>query len=219
MTETQPRTTVETTAVLFDMDGTLVDSTAVVERTWHSFAVRHGLDVRRILAVSHGRRTGETVAEFAPVGVDVDAETRRLVRQEVTDTDGVVAVPGARELLTSLPAESWAVVTSAGRALATARMAVAGLPMPPVVVTAEDVTVGKPSPEGYLAAAERLGADPARSVVFEDAEAGLLAARACGALTVVVGGCSAPVARGLHRIPDLRGVRAVHTVGGVSLSF
>jgi 3-dehydroquinate synthase len=219
MTDTRWPTTTTAGALLFDMDGTLVDSTPVVERTWRSFASRHGIDVARILAVSHGRRTEETVAEFVPAGVDVKAETRRLIAQEVADTEGVVAVPGAAELLASLPVGSWALVTSAGRALAEARMAAAGLPVPPVVVSADDVTTGKPSPQGYLIAADRLGVVPEQAVVFEDAEAGLLAARASGASTVVVGACDAPVTGGLTRVADLRDVRVEHAAGRLLLSY
>lgn len=219
MTGIRYRNTVVAAGLLFDMDGTLVDSTAVVERTWRSFAGRHGLDLARILAVSHGRRTEETVAEFAPAGVDVEAETRRLVAQEVSDTDGIVAVSGAAQLLASLPTGSWALVTSAGRALAEARMAAAGLPVPPVLVSADDVTAGKPSPEGYLTAADRLGVASEQTVVFEDAEAGLLAAVASGARTLVVGACAAPVTRGLDRLADLRDIRVEHAAGGLQLSY
>ncbi len=206
MTETQLPVTVAVAALLFDMDGTLVDSTAVVERTWRAFADRHRLDVHRILAVSHGRRTEETVAEFAPPGVDADAEARQLIAQEVVDTEGIVAVPGAARLLSSLLPGTWALVTSAGRALAEARMRAAGLPVPPVVISADDVTTGKPSPEGYLAAAGRLGIMAEQAIVFEDAEAGVLAARASGARTVVVGRCAAPSTDGLDRVADLHGV-------------
>jgi HAD superfamily hydrolase (TIGR01509 family) len=219
MSQTRTPTTIAAAALLFDMDGTLVDSTAVVERTWNSFATRHGLDPDRILTVSHGRRTEETVAEFAPAGVDVEAETARLIIQEVADTEGIVAVPGAAELLASLPEGSWAMVTSAGRELAEARMRAAGLPVPSVVISAEDVTAGKPSPEGYLAAAERLGAAPEQAVIFEDAEAGLLAARASGARIVVVGAYAAPITEGLDRVADLRGVQVEYTTGRLRVSY
>jgi HAD superfamily hydrolase (TIGR01509 family) len=219
MTDIQHQSGVVTAALLFDMDGTLVDSTAVVERTWRSFADRHGLDIARILAVSHGRRTEETVAEFAPAGVDIEAEARRLIAQQVSDTEGIVAVPGAAALLASLPAGSWALVTSAGRALAEARMYAAGLPLPPVVVSADDVTAGKPSPEGYLTAADRLGVAPEQAVVFEDAEAGLLAALASGARTVIVGACGGPVTEGLDRVADLSDVRVEHAVGRLHISY
>ncbi|GGS44963.1 HAD-IA family hydrolase [Actinokineospora fastidiosa] len=219
MTDTQLPITVEVSALLFDMDGTLVDSTAVVERTWRSFAARHRLDPERILAVSHGRRTEETVAEFAPAGVDVRAEALRVIASEVGDTDGIIPVPGAPELLAALPSAGWAVVTSAGRALAEARMAAAGLPMPAVVISADDVRAGKPSPEGYLAAADRLGAAPEDAIVFEDAEAGVRAARASGARTVVVGACAAPSTEGLDRVADLRGVRVEQAAGRLRVSY
>ncbi|MFD6950857.1 MULTISPECIES: HAD-IA family hydrolase [unclassified Nocardiopsis] len=190
-------------ALLFDMDGTLVDSTAAVRRTWWRFASRHGLDGDEILAAAQGRRTIETVAMFAPSGTDVDAETAWLVSQDETDTDGVTAVPGARELLAALPSHRWALVTSAGRALAAGRMAAAGLPLPPVVVSADDVEHGKPHPEGYRAAAHALAVSTRSSVVFEDTEAGLRAAHAAGALPVAVGDHDAPTVHGPHRIPDL----------------
>lgn len=196
-----------TPALLFDMDGTLVDSTAVVERTWRSFARRHGVNAEQILAVSHGRRTEETIARFAPAGVDVVAEAQRVIAEEVADTRGITAIPGAAELLASLPDGSWALVTSAGRRLAEARMRAAGLPMPSVLVSADDVAQGKPSPEGYLKAAGRLGRSPESLVVFEDAEAGILAGRASGARTVVVGHACRTAAEGLDRVTDLRDVR------------
>jgi HAD superfamily hydrolase (TIGR01509 family) len=219
MSGARSQITVVATALLFDMDGTLVDSTAVVERTWRSFASRHRLDIELILAFSHGRRTEETVAEFAPAGVDVHAEARRLVAQEVADTEGIVAVPGAAELLASLREGSWALVTSAGRELAEARMGAAGLAVPTVVISAEDVSTGKPSPDGYLAAADRLGILPEEAIVFEDAEAGLLAARASGARTVVVGACAARATEGLDRVPDLRGVRVRYVSDRLLVSY
>ncbi|APU22294.1 HAD-IA family hydrolase [Actinoalloteichus sp. GBA129-24] len=194
-------------ALLIDMDGTLVDSTAVVERTWRDFAERHGLDVERIIAVSHGRRTIETVAMFAPDGVDVAAEARWIDIEETEDTEGVVEVPGAGALLASLPEGSWALVTSAGRRLAERRMAAAGLGLPSIVITSEDVASGKPSPEGYLVGAHRLGVPADSTLVFEDAEAGVTASLAAGARTVVVGALDAPVTAGLDRVPDLRAVR------------
>lgn len=212
--------TVAARALLLDMDGTLVDSTAVVERTWRRFAARHGLDPAAILAGSHGRRTGETVALHAPPGVDVAAETTRLEAEEVADVEGVVAVPGAAELLAGLPPDRWAVVTSAGRELTARRMAAAGLDLPPAVVTADDVTHGKPSPEGYIAAAGRLGARPGEALVFEDAEAGMRAAEAAGARWVAVGRHRVP--EGLKptaRVADLRGVHLRVEVDGLVLEF
>ncbi|WP_243790050.1 HAD-IA family hydrolase [Saccharopolyspora gloriosae] len=194
-------------ALLFDMDGTLVDSTAVVERTWRCFAERHGLDVADILADSHGRRSGETIARHLPAGADVEAETALVDEQEMRDLDGVVAIPGAAEVLGELPAGRWALVTSAGAALAARRMAAVGLPMPEVVITAEDVSRGKPDPEGYRTAAAMLGVLPEQTVIFEDAEAGVAAALAAGGRTVVVGAHTGPATSGLVRIPDFSGVR------------
>lgn len=192
--------------ILFDMDGTLVDSTKIVERTWRRFADRHGLDVERILAVSHGRPTGDTVAMFATADMDVASETARLEAEEIEDVDGIAPVPGAAELLASLAADRWAVVTSAGTELARRRMTAAGLPIPRVLVSLDDVTVGKPDPQGYAMAATALGTDPAAAAAFEDAEAGLAAARASGAATIVVGSHRGPASEGLHRVPDLRAV-------------
>lgn len=213
------RTTLTASALLFDMDGTLVDSTAVVERTWHRFARRHGLSVDAILAQSHGRRTEDTVARFVPDGVDAEAEARRVIAEEVMDVEGIVAIPGAQDLLTSLPDDAWAMVTSAGRLLAEARMKAAGLPLPTVLISADDVVAGKPNPEGYLTAARRLGLAPKETVVFEDAEAGIQAARASGARTVVVGPIDCTAATGLDRVPDLRSVRvdAARTPGHLHL--
>lgn len=174
-------------AILFDMDGTLVDSTAVVERTWTRFAERHGLDASEVIAACHGRRSAETVAEFVPPGVSVLRETAIIDAEEIEDVEGVVEVGGAARLLASLPVDRWALVTSADRELAMRRMAAAGLPMPPVTITAEDVVNGKPAPDGYLAAAQALGVSPADCLIFEDAPAGLQAARASGAQVIAVG--------------------------------
>jgi HAD superfamily hydrolase (TIGR01509 family) len=204
MTGSLSPTTLDVSALLFDMDGTLVDSAAAVERTWRSFAERHRLDFEQVLAFSRGRRAEQTVARFAPAGVDVDAEARRVIMDEVLDTDGITPVPGAAELLGSLPEGRWALVTSAGRTLARARMNAAGLPVPQVLISADEVRNDKPSPEGYLAAANLLGVRPEHTVAFEDAEVGVLAARASGAATIVVGACAAPATRSLDRVVDLQ---------------
>ncbi|MEU6860108.1 HAD-IA family hydrolase [Glycomyces sp. NPDC046736] len=193
--------------LLFDMDGTLVDSTASVERAWGRFAARHGLDAAAILAVAHGRPTIEVVAQFAPPGVDAAAETDRIEAEEIDRTDGISEIPGAAKLLGSLDPASWAVVTSATRALTVRRLAAVGVPLPKVLVAADDVTSGKPHPQPYLMAAEALGADAKRAVVFEDAPAGLRSALAAGASPVVVGGYEGDEAAGLPRVADLSGVR------------
>lgn len=190
------------------MDGTLVDSTAVVERVWRGFADRNGIDIDRILAVSHGRRTAETLTLFTPPGFDIAGEAARLTAEEVADVAGIRPVVGAAALLAALPPGRWAMVTSAGRELAERRMIAAGLPLPPVVVTADDVTDGKPSPEGYLAAARTLGFAPSECLVLEDAPAGLQAGRAAGAQVLAVATTlGGPALDGETWVPDFAGVR------------
>ncbi|TVU61211.1 HAD-IA family hydrolase [Paenarthrobacter nitroguajacolicus] len=192
-------------AVLFDMDGTLVDSTAIVEQVWSEFASRYGLDIEEILRTSHGVRSGDTVRRYAPAGADVVALTAELDAMERTRTDGVIALPGAAALLQALPDDAIALVTSADSTLAGIRMQAAGLPMPTTTVTSEAVALGKPHPEGYLKAAAMLGVDPADVVVFEDAPAGIAAARAAGMRTVVVGDAG-DLEDGMWRIPDYSAV-------------
>lgn len=202
---TQPRT-LTVRAVLFDMDGTLVDSTAIVEQVWLEFAERYGLDYQEILRTSHGVQAGDTVRRYAPDGADVVALTAELGEMERNRTDGIIALPGAEALLEALPDEAIALVTSADRVLAEIRMQAAGLAMPTTAVTAEAVTRGKPHPEGYLKAAELLGAEPADVVVFEDAPAGIAAARAAGMRTVVVGDAGGELEPGMWRVPNYSAV-------------
>lgn len=190
--------------LLFDMDGTLVDSAEVVEACWRRFAARHGLDAEAILAVSSGRPTIEVIEQFATPGMDPAAETARIEAEELDRVEGIFEVPGAKALLESLEPGRWAVVTSAPRELARRRLIAAGLPVPAVLVGADDVSAGKPDPEGYRKAAKALGAGPDEAVVFEDAEAGLLAGIASGAAAVVVGGYEGEAAAGLPRVSDLR---------------
>ena len=205
-------TTFTVRAVLFDMDGTIVDSTAVVEQVWGEFAARYGLDFADILRTSHGVQARDTVTRYAPAGSDIDALTDELGEMERTRTEGVVALPGAEAFLRALPADAVALVTSADRVLAGIRMRAAGLDMPATAVTAEAVTRGKPDPEGYLAAAALLGADPSEVVVFEDAPAGIAAARAAGMRTVVVGDGGGEASEGLPRIPDYAAASAAVTL-------
>lgn len=200
-------------AVVCDMDGTLVDSTAVVEQVWAEFAERYGADLDEVLRYSHGRLTSDSVRRFLPAGHDPDAVTAHLDAQELVRVDGIVEVPGAGAFLRSLEGRAVAVVTSASRELARRRMRAAAVLVPEVLVAAEDVEVGKPSPEGYLRAASRLGVDPADCVVFEDAEAGLRAAVASGGQVVVVGAHESATTEGLPRIPDFRGL-SVSRIGG-----
>jgi len=172
-------------AILFDLDGVLVDSTASVARQWALWAAEHNVPVDEAVRVAHGRRTLETIRLLAP-HLDAEAETVRLERREADDTDGIGRIKGAMELVSSLPRERWAVVTSGTRYLATRRLATNGLTAPAVFVTADEVTVGKPHPEPYLKGAELLGFSPKDCVVFEDAPAGIEAARAAGMTAIGV---------------------------------
>lgn len=199
-------TVLAASVLLFDMDGTLVDSTASVERVWTRFADRHGLDAAAILATAHGRPTIEVVADFAPKGVDVVAETDRIEAEEIDRTEEIAEIPGAAALLSSLDPPRWAVVTSATRALTLRRLAAVGVPLPKVLVAADDVTKGKPHPQPYMLAARALGYDATEAVVFEDAPAGLASATSAGASAVVVGGYRGPESEGLPRVADLAGV-------------
>jgi sugar-phosphatase len=199
-------------AVLFDMDGTLVDSNACVEKTWRRWAARHGLDADALLQDAHGRQSQETIRRVAP-HLDTPEERAGLVRAE-EDCREVVEVPGARALLASLAPGRWAVVTSAWRRLAEIRLECAGLPVPRVLVTADQVSRSKPHPDGYLLAAERLGFPPAGCVVVEDAPVGVESGRAAGMRVI---GIATTYARERLRcelcIDDLRSIRARNIAG------
>ncbi|MEV1317729.1 HAD-IA family hydrolase [Micromonospora arborensis] len=169
--------------VLFDIDGTLIDSRLVVADAWRDVAARFGADANAILLTCHGRRDEDVVAEFFPR--DVRAAVVDLIATVEQDrASEVSAMAGARQLLASLPRGMWAAVTSGSRRLMTARLRGAGLPVPEVLITADDVRFGKPHPEGYLAAAALLGAEIERSVVVEDSPAGVAAGKAAGAFVV-----------------------------------
>jgi N-acetylmuramic acid 6-phosphate etherase len=163
----------------------LVDSTPAVERVWRGWAERHGIQAQRILEVAHGRRTAETIHLVAP-HLDADSEAYELERDETENMEGVVGIEGAPELLASLPAGAWTVVTSGSRSLATRRMQHTGLPLPERFVTAEDVENGKPHPEPYLEGARLLGVRPETCVVIEDAPSGVRAAKSAGMYVVAV---------------------------------
>ncbi len=170
-------------AILFDLDGVLVDSTPCAGRIWRGWAREQGFDPERMVQMAHGRPTIETVRMVAPQ-LDAKFETDKIEEREVNDVDGLKALPGARELLTSLPLERYAIVTSGSRRLATARLRAAGLPVPDRMITADDITHGKPNPEPYLKGARLLGYQPEACVVFEDAPAGIRAAKTAG-MTVI----------------------------------
>ncbi|WP_296942134.1 HAD-IA family hydrolase [uncultured Massilia sp.] len=173
-------------AFLFDMDGTILTSIKAAERVWGRWAAGHGLDVEAFLPTIHGKRTEDTVRGLALPGIDPVAEAARITAAEIEDTLGVEAIAGVADFLASLPRGRWAIVTSAPRRLAEARIAAAGLPLPEVMVAAEDVLRGKPAPDPFLLGAEKLGVAPADCLVFEDTLAGLRSAASAGMDSVVV---------------------------------
>lgn len=174
-------------AFLFDMDGTLLDSSAVVDRVWGEWANRHGIDAAKLLANVHGVRSSDTIRRFAGTTVDVRKETEWILEAEVADVEGVVAIDGIHAFIEALEPGAWAIVTSAPRALAEVRMRAAKLPIPKVMITAEDVQRGKPDPQGFLLGAQRLGVSIGECLVFEDSPAGLAAGKAAGAHVAIVG--------------------------------
>jgi sugar-phosphatase len=165
------------TTILSDLDGVLVDSHASIMRAWRGWGAAHGVAGEAIESVQQGRPSGEVIAALAP-DVDAAAEARAIDLRQARDVEGVIALPGARELLAG--SDPVAIVTSCTIPLATARLRAVGLPVPQVLVTPERLSLGKPDPEGYLLAAREVGAAPADCVVFEDAPAGIQAGRAAG---------------------------------------
>jgi sugar-phosphatase len=176
---------IQSSAFLFDLDGVLIDSTPAVQRVWSKWAMEHGFDPIAVVAHAHGRPSLSTVRHFLPVA-DHELENRELERREIEDTEGIIVLPGAMKLLTSLPSHRWTIATSCTRRLAEARLRAARLPIPPSIVTASDVTSGKPDPEPFLKAATKLGFLASDCVVCEDAPAGVLAGKASGARVVAL---------------------------------
>jgi sugar-phosphatase len=170
-------------AVLVDLDGTLVDSTAPVRRVWQEFARRHGLNADDVERFAHGRPSRESVRALTP-DADLEAESSAIEEAEIADTAGVVALPGAEQLLSA--GRPLAIVTSCSTALATVRLQAAALEIPEVLVSSDGLERGKPDPACFLIAARRLGVDPARCVVIEDAPAGITAGRAAGAVVIAL---------------------------------
>lgn len=173
-------------AFLFDMDGTVLNSIAAAELVWGAWAKRQGLDVETFLPTIHGARSVDTIAALKLPDIDPAAEALSITLAEIETAEGIVEISGAIRFLKALPAHGWAIVTSAPRALAEARIKAANLPQPPLLITAEDVTAGKPDPQGYLLAAQKLGVDIADCLVFEDAPVGIAAGHAAGAQVVVI---------------------------------
>ncbi len=196
-------------AFLFDLDGVLVDSRTVVERTWRRWAAeRHPIDVVKLLHVAHGRRARDTLLIMAP-SLATDAEVAWLDATELADVEGLRVLAGAKELLSALPRNRWAIVTSCGRDLARLRLGAVGLPAPDVVIVAEEVKRGKPAPDGYRVGAERLGYEPSDCIVFEDAPAGVAAGKAAGARVLALTTNYAPgdLNKADATIADLRSIQ------------
>ena len=170
-------------AILFDMDGVLIDSTPAVARVWDKWAREHRFDPDTVVKMAHGRPSRDTIAELLPDS-DIDAEDREVERREIEDLDGMVLLPGAQQVLNSLPAERWTIVTSATRPLAQVRLRAAGLPIPTKLITANDIQKGKPDPEPYQKAAAALGFPASECIVVEDAPAGIRSAKAAGARVI-----------------------------------
>jgi sugar-phosphatase len=206
-------------AVLFDMDGVLVDSTSMVERIWRAFAQRHDLDPEAVLHDLHGRRMRDLVRSHLPEATDdeVEVEVARIEQAEVDGAGEVRALPGAFALTAALDGHPWAIVTSGNRRAAEARAAAAGFRPPDQFLTAEDVVRGKPAPDPYLQAAAGLGVDPRGAVVFEDAPAGIAAANAAGCTSVglLTSHTAAELRSADHLIRDLS---CVHPPGSTEVA-
>jgi sugar-phosphatase len=170
-------------ALLFDLDGVLIDSTPAVARVWHQWALDHGFNPKEVVARAHGRPSLATVREYLP-HADHEAENREVERREIEDLAGVVPLPGALALLASLPPHCWTIVTSCTRPLAAIRIKAAGLPLPAQMVTSSDITHGKPHPEPYLKGASVLGFSAAECIVIEDAPAGIRSGKSAGARVI-----------------------------------
>ena len=205
-------------ALLFDNDGVLVDSVEAGNDAWTRWAEEFGQDPGHVLSVIHGRRAADTVADLITDDRRA-AATARIDELELETAHRARALPGSLELLTSLAASEgvrWAVATSGGLPLARARLGAAGLPLPEVLVTAEDVASGKPAPDPYLTAADRLGVDPADCIVFEDTEAGIEAGSAAGATVVGVNLMAGP-GQAAHTVTDLASVSCRPVAGRVAV--
>jgi sugar-phosphatase len=203
-------------AFLFDMDGTILTSIKAAERVWGQWARGHGLDVEAFLPTIHGKRTEETIRALNLPGVDPVREAAFITRAEIEDVAGIEAIEGAADFLASLPREHWAIVTSAPRLLAEARIAAAGLPIPDVLVAAEDVERGKPAPDPFLLGARKLGVAPADCLVFEDTLAGLQSAQAAGMASIVVTTThSHPLETDVCAVLDYDNLRIVTTPDGL----
>jgi sugar-phosphatase len=174
---------IDCAALLFDLDGVLIDSTPAVARVWTQWALERGFNPEEVVARAHGRPSLTTVREYLP-RADHEAENREVERREIEDLEGVIPLPGALELLASLPPDRWIIATSCTRRLAEVRIKAAGLPLPKTLVSSSDVICGKPDPEPYVKAAALLGFAASDCIVLEDAPAGIRAGKAAGARVI-----------------------------------
>lgn len=207
-------------AVLIDLDGTLVDSAPRILRVWEGWAARNGLDFDRVRSVMYGRRSVDTIRLVAP-WLETDREVEALEAEEISDMHGLRVYPGAPELMHHLQDCPHAIVTSGSRRTAEARLRHAQLPIPGILITADDTTFGKPAPDGYLLAAQRLGVDAADCVVIEDSPVGVEAGRAAAMRVVAVGSThTAEELRGAFVVvPELTDVSARASVDEVEISL
>ncbi|HEY3619826.1 MAG TPA: HAD family hydrolase [Candidatus Sulfotelmatobacter sp.] len=176
-------TQIHCAALLFDMDGVLINSTPAVARVWRGWAIEHGFDPEKVVTRAHGRPSLTTIREYLP-HADHAAENREVERREIADLEGVIPLPGALQLLADLPSDRWTIVTSCTRPLAEVRIQAAGLPLPKKLITSNDITLGKPHPEPYLKGASVLGFPPTKCIVLEDVPAGVRAGKAAGAKVI-----------------------------------
>jgi mannitol-1-/sugar-/sorbitol-6-phosphatase len=205
-------------AFLFDMDGTLITSIASVERVWSRWLGRFGLDPAIILPEIHGIQTLAAIRSLRIEGIDVQAEADWIAREELADLDGVSEIPGAKRFVEGFPEDRWAIVTSASRPLAEARLAIAGIVPPAAFITAEDIPSGKPAPDCFLEGARRLGVAASDCLVFEDALAGIDAGRAAGAKVCVIEAThSHPIETEFPGIRNYASLRASDAEGRLAL--
>lgn len=207
-------------AFLFDMDGTILTSIKAAERVWSTWAEKHHLDLASFLPTIHGRRAVDTIASLQLPNIDPELEAAAITLAEIDDVAGIEAIAGAHDFLTALPIDRWAVVTSAPRLLALRRIAAAGLPLPNCLISADEVSQGKPAPDCFLLAAKRLGVAIEDCLVFEDAPAGIQAAETAGAnLLVITATHSHELATQQQKVQDYRQIQVKPVEAGLQLDL
>jgi sugar-phosphatase len=215
-------TEIQCAALLFDMDGVLINSTPAVARVWRRWAIERGFNPEEVVARAHGRPSLTTVREYLP-NADHEAENKEVERREIEDLEGVIPLPGALELLASLPPDRWTIVTSCTRPLAEVRIKAAGLPLPKKLITSNDITHGKPNPEPYLKGAAILGFPSAECIVLEDVPAGVRSGKSAGsrvvAFTTTVGKPELLAAGADWVLGGCADIRLLGRNGGLKLSF